>query len=405
MIRSTSSSGWGMTMTPDPHEPGREAQSIYDVLAHTAPIRLETGMSQRMSDQEQEAIRKQFRAWMTEHGIARQRVYERLECSQTTGNQVLNGKYEADPTKYLLQLKAWMASPEAVKLLQTPAPLNVAELSCLVDIRNVVEHAVADNTCALIVGESGTCKTTFGKARAHSKTNCIYVDLDDDGYTRVRLLRKVADAIHLEYSRTWWSQSDRLMTEICERLKNPPRVMIFDNAHLLSIDNLWTLHAIHDRTGSTIVCMGLPLLLDKVNRSRHDRGIGATVYSRFAYKLDLSDSTQQRIDPLDPKRNFAPRRQFLHTVEDVAKFLAAQNVKVHKSAIGWLHSQINCPDSGGWHVAKALLRLASRCYLEKEGLPELRLEHLVQAKRVISPQIEQRQQMAEMERIQTAAAG
>jgi len=372
-------------MAPDQPPRDDKVSDIYEALAASMP-RQEARMPEPISTGEAVQIRNDFNRYMSEHGISVARVAQRLETSKTTASQVLSGKYKADDSKYLHRMREWLADPESYKTLRAPVPLTTAEISCLMDIKNVVDHAYADGSCAVIVGQSGTCKTAFAKARAADRTNCVHVELTGRRYTDLAMLQAISEAVGLDFEENRYTNGQRLCAALCKRLSNPPRVIFIDNAHVLDTGNLWQLHAIHDVTSSTIVVMGQPKLMDTLEKSRSDKGVGATLWSRFLFKLNLHDAIASRINPNDPGRYYRPSRQYLHTTEDIVKLLKTLAIKVHQGAVDRLVQIANCPDYGGTHMVTAIARNAWRIY-EGTGISELTLDHVLQMERILLPDL------------------
>jgi hypothetical protein len=215
----------------------------------------------------------------------------------------------------------------------------------------------------------------------------VYVDLDDDRYSRPRMLKRVAKALQIGEATHFRRSTDALMEVICERLYGQARVIFIDNAHLLDVRNLWTLHTIHDRTGSTIVCMGQPLLYDTLVKSRQDRGIGATLFARFGVKLVLTDAIESSVDPSGGDRVFAPDRDYLHTLDDVEAFLESRRLRVHPAAVEWLHKLVNCPTEGGFHTLEDVVDLAADAYSD---VAQLTLAHFLAADKLVRPHADQK---------------
>ncbi len=377
-------------MTTDPKHPGSEqdARNVMDRLADSARVtREEARMPDKQLTKEQQGrLRAAANKWRKENGISILRLAQRLEVSKTTVSQVLSGNYRADPSRFLLAIDQHVTNPESPQLFAGPEPVGLVDMSPVIDMETAVEHARRIGTCCLIFGPSGYCKTTYAQARAKEKTNCIYVDLDDENYSRPRLLRRIAESLRVTEPTLRQMNSDAVFKRICSSLQGLSRVIFIDNAHVLNKHNLWVLHSIHNKTKSTIVCIGQPELYNTVLKSRQDDSIGATIFSRFGIKLDLSDAVKSQVDPTDGTRVIKPQREYVITVDDVNKFLAARRIKVHPAGVEWLHKLVNCPREGGFHTAEDILALAMEAYCEAKHLT---LQHLLQVDRVVRPKTEQ----------------
>lgn len=372
------SSDCSQNTTPD--------RAFLDRLADSARVtRVEARMptnSEPLSAAEQKNILMRFRQWIDENNLRQRRVADHLEISPTTFNQVLKGKYGADPSKFLRQFLDLMTDPKSAAELSRPVNAEVVRTSTIIDLDTAVTKARERGTCCMIIGPSGAGKTTYARARVREKSSCILVELDDERYTRSRLLRRMARSLQIAEGGDFRRAGDALLDAVCDRLSGRGRVVFIDNAHVLNVSNLWTLHAIHDRTGATIVAMGQPKLWDTIQNSRTDRGIGATIFARFGIKLDLTDATAEGVDPTNGDRVFKPRRDYLHTLDDVIAFLKSRKLKLHPAAIDWLHKLCNCPTEGGFHAVEDIVGLAADAYSD---VPQLTLQHLMAANRIVSP--------------------
>lgn len=368
--------------------------------------RVEAGMPDRQLDDRQlQSLRDRINEWINTHGISQARLAAYAEFSKGTLSQILSNTYRADPTKRLLILDAIMQDPKALRELTGPETFAPVHTSTVTDMQAVVEGARRRGTCVLIWGPSGAGKTTYAKTRALEKDTCIYVELESGEYTRSRLLRAIAEAMGIIGSISEGRTSgDYLLTKICNALKDNNRVVFIDNAHLLDKHGLWVLCCIHDRTAATFVCIGQPKLYEAVTTSRKDKGIGATVYSRFGAMLDLTSQTRIRSDPTDPTKKFKPARAWLHTPEDVAKFLRSRKLKFHPGIIDYLVRLVNRPDGGGLHALDDIVGWAIDLFPDVD---QITMREIVQISNFVLPQEEQAVQHSEMEHLRPSitAAG
>src|SRR5690606_3511644 len=109
-----------------------------------------------------------------------------------------------------------------------------------------------------------------------------------------------------------------------------------------------------------------------------------------------------RPDPTDGSRMFRPKRQWLHTPEDVKRYLDSRKVKVHPAVLDWLHKLCNCPSYGGFHELEDIVSVFERYYSEE---PVMTMEILAQVDSVIRPPEEQRRMRESVESLRPAVAG
>ena len=386
-------------------QPLNPTRSVLDRLAEESRIQREARMPAErvLTKDEQDQLRASINQWIRSNGLAQGRLAAKLEISPTVCSQILSGSYRADPSKYLLMLDELTRTVE-LKDLVGPEHVGMVRISTVADMESVVEMARKIGTCALIWGPSGCGKTTYAKARALEKSTCVYVNLTGKGYTPSRLLRHIARDMRLignllEYKNSPDLLHQRIVTALSGGSR-AGRVVFIDNAHLLDKHGLWCLHSLHDASEATFVCIGQPALWQTVNNSRSDDGIGATVYARFGLKLNLTSATTARVDPTDPGRSFRPSRAWLHTPEDVKKFLDARKIKVHPGGVAWLHKLVNCPNFGGLHELDDIISVAERIY--PSGV--LTLDQLAMIDAVIRPPDDQKSMINKMGDLSPAVA-
>lgn len=360
--------------------------------------------NETLSQPQQQQLLARILKWKEANGYPVRRIAAVIECPYSTISQVLKGTYRSDPTRYLLMLRDLLDDPEKQKRLGEKPKLNLVRTSVIADMETAVEWAYANNKCVLIWGPSGMGKTAYAMARAELKPNCVYVHLDDEKYTRTRLLRRVFVALGFSGHEANCYNGDALLDKICDHIGGTPRVIFVDNAHVLDKHNLWTLHSLFDRTASTIVCLGQPKLYQTVIESRSDHGVGATIFARFSVKLDLTASTQYRVNPSDPDRRYRPAREYLLTLDDIKQYLAARNLKVSAAGVDWLHRMANCPTSGGLHTVNTVLDIAAHAFsAEYVKTGQLELNHLQSADTMTRPPAEQALFAREMQELRPAS--
>lgn len=338
-----------------------------------------------LSPKEAAKLREEIKAWMKDHGITVKALSGAIEYSQTTTNQAINAKYQADDTPVLLAIGQVMQSDDWQNTLLNKPKMLLVQTSTVDDMERMVDWAFRQHKCLLIWGSSGLGKSAYAQARAEAKATCEYIDLDDERYSRAKLLRTIAEHLGLNTST---HHASTLMNRIRKAL-SAPRVIFIDNAHVLDKKNLWTLHTLRDHTNSTIVAIGQPQLYRTVSESRNDQGIGATIFGRFL-KLNLENAIARRTDPTDPSRSYAPSRDLLLTKEDIRKYLQARNLKVHPAGVDFLIDLANCPRSGGLHLINDILDIARDAYdAEYRQKGHLTLPQLHAADNLCRPEEEQ----------------
>ncbi|STO64787.1 helix-turn-helix domain-containing protein [Haemophilus parahaemolyticus] len=120
------------------------------------------------------------------------------------------------------------------------------------------------------------------KQYAKENSSAVLIEVDPSCTPKV-LLKKISDAVGAN-SR---GINNELLDGIVQKLANSNRLLLIDEAELLSTRSLEFIRRIHDLTGVGVVLAGMPRLLVNLKGKNNEL---AQLYSRVAFALDLGNA-------------------------------------------------------------------------------------------------------------------
>ena len=160
-------------------------------------------------------------------------------------------------------IAAWLKR-EARRVEKIAVP--TAETTVLDSVRKAVTMAQDDQDIAVIVGESGTGKTTALRSYATESHSAVLIEVDSS-FSKSVLVSEIAQAIGVDQKGS--------MTAVCRRIVDALRgrdtVVMIDEADYLSDSALELVRRIiSDKAQTGVVLVGLPRLEYKLRNLRND---------------------------------------------------------------------------------------------------------------------------------------
>lgn len=218
-----------------------------------------------------------------DNGLSQKQAGSQLGVSPTVVNLYLKGAYTGDvagidkKVAELVARHAQKAKDLPTDFIATPTAKRILETCSLA-------HAMAD--IQIVIGEAGLGKTMALKEYAAQKDGVVMIEVDPTFGAKV-LLTELCNTLGLTLARN----NHAMMTVIVDKLKGSGRLLIVDEAELLTHKPLEILRRLHDKAGIGIVLAGMPRLRANL---RGARGEYKQLYSRVGLALDIKTRLPER---------------------------------------------------------------------------------------------------------------
>lgn len=147
---------------------------------------------------------------------------------------------------------------------------------------DIMRFAHVEGEINVIFGAAGLGKTQMLKQYAKENSSAVLIETDPSCNPKV-LLRKVAEAVGANAR----GNNNDVLDGIVSKLKGSERLLMIDEAELLSTRSLEFVRRIHDLTGIGVVLAGMPRLIVNLKGKNNEL---AQLYSRVAFACDLGNA-------------------------------------------------------------------------------------------------------------------
>lgn len=221
---------------------------------------------------------KQF---MDTNSMGQKQVANAFGVSVATISQYLSGKYAGNvedlDRKVVEMLERHKAKVVEAKYNATFVPTLAAQRGM-----EVMQFAHVEGEINVIFGAAGLGKTQMLKQYVKEHSSAVLIEVDPSCTPKV-LLRKIAEAV----GATARGVNNELLDSIVAKLKGSERLLLVDEAELLSTRSLEFIRRIHDLTGIGVVLAGMPRLLVNLKGKNNEL---AQLYSRVGFACDLGNA-------------------------------------------------------------------------------------------------------------------
>lgn len=218
--------------------------------------------------------------YMKDVGLSQSKVASQLGVSPAVISQYLKGTYTGN-TNALDQAVVQLIHRQADKAKEVKSEFVATQTAKKV-IRTC-DLAHTTNDIYLVIGGAGLGKTMALKQYTQRTANVVMLEIDPTYSVKVLLLELCNKlGITLGASRS----NHAMFDAIIEKLKDSERLLIIDEAELLSYKALEIIRRIHDKAGIGVVLAGMPQLIANL---RGNKGEYKQLYSRIGFALDLKN--------------------------------------------------------------------------------------------------------------------
>ena len=354
-------------MRPDDHDiEGQDGQSVIDRMGMDA----REGEAARML-RDGEPITKEQRAALVKdlaayrsvraagkdaRGFAKE-LAGNIGVATSTLNEWINGKYRGDDDRISRLVDQFLAveaqSDKRVKIRGFAMIRVVVEC-----IMAAVTQAVTRRSMAVITGEPGSGKTTFGRWFADRHDGAVIITASDtDGDAKF-----IVDALHSALVKTYVRFTRQKMREIVAYLQGHKNaVIIVDECQKLTPDALETLRSIHDLSDPAgernvpIILFGDETFYKLVVRSRG--GERTPISPQITSRLFPVVSIERHGLKFDDDGQAIPAS--VYTKDDIEAIVKNQRLRlVRTDAIAWAVKLANIHGHGRLRLAARVLEIA-----------------------------------------------
>ncbi|MDP8171515.1 AAA family ATPase [Pasteurella skyensis] len=227
---------------------------------------------------------QELKQFMDAHGWGQKQVAQHFGKSITTISQYLNDKYNGDVSELDRKTDELIALHRDKTSEARYSTQFVPTLASKRGMR-VMRYAQADGDINVIFGAAGLGKTQMLKQYAKENSSAVLIETDPSCTPKV-LLRKLCEVVGANAR----GNNNELLEAIVDKLRNSGRLILVDEAELLSTRSLEFLRRIHDLTGIGIVLAGMPRLIVNLRGKNNDL---AQLYSRVGFACDLGNELEK----------------------------------------------------------------------------------------------------------------
>ncbi|WP_440162499.1 AAA family ATPase [Actinobacillus pleuropneumoniae] len=227
---------------------------------------------------------QELRALMDSKGYQQKQVAQLLGVSVATVSLYLKGEYNGNVADIDRKVDELIERDKA-KVVE--AKYNTAFVPTLAARRGmeVMAFAHVEGEINVIYGSAGLGKTQMLKEYERQNSSAVLIEVDPSCTPKV-LLRKIAEAAGANAR----GVNNELLDSIVSKLKGSERLLMIDEAELLSTRSLEFIRRIHDLTGVGVVLAGMPRLLINLKGKNNEL---AQLYSRVAFACDLGNALSE----------------------------------------------------------------------------------------------------------------
>lgn len=227
---------------------------------------------------------QELRTLMDSKGYQQKQVAQLLGVSVATVSLYLKGEYNGNVADIDRKVDELIERDKA-KVVE--AKYNAAFVPTHTAKRgmDVMRFAHIEGEINVIFGAAGLGKTQMLKEYERQNSSAVLIEVDPSCTPKV-LLRKIAEAV----GATARGVNNELLESIVTKLKGSERLLMIDEAELLSTRSLEFIRRIHDLTDVGVVLAGMPRLLVNLKGKNNEL---AQLHSRVGFALDLGNALSE----------------------------------------------------------------------------------------------------------------
>ena len=300
-------------------------------------------MSQ-LTEEDITRVRKDYLAYTEQCGIFNSVVAKKIGVSDSVISQFCHAQYAGDNDAVARKLNNWIeqdARKRRTEIKPTFVNTVVAQ-----EMRDIIQFASTECLIASIVAPAGCGKTLLLEYMS-KKLNGHYLRCTEDMKPRA-FMAAIAKVLKLS---TYNGTTAALFTEICARLKGTDQPLFFDEAQDLPEACYSRIRAIYDVAKVPIILAGTDKILVRIDDRANGRGQFASRCIPYVI-AEHFDSAE------NPDGGGTRAGRSLFTIEEVAKFLEQQNVRLSDDALQMAWAVACLENRGCLRLVRQIVRMA-----------------------------------------------
>jgi DNA transposition AAA+ family ATPase len=209
-------------------------------------------------------FRKELGEFLKKSGISQNKAGEGAGYTGSVVSQYLAGSYKGAVEEVEAALRTWMVREQKRRARKY---IPIAQTETLTRIINAVNIAHEEMDIAVVVGETGTGKTTAARKYIEENSHSAVLIEVDKSMTALGFVRELAEALRIDRH----GNLAELTKRVWSALRDRDTVVIVDEADYLNDGALeLARRVVNDKGQSGLVLIGLPRLVFRLKNLKND---------------------------------------------------------------------------------------------------------------------------------------
>ncbi|WP_417880443.1 AAA family ATPase [Vibrio sp.] len=227
------------------------------------------------------------RALVESRSVISSQIAKEISVSPATLSQIINNKYQADPSKIVEKLEKWLRLRDSRKTTPSQNPGFVMTTTAQ-QITNDLTYAQVTESIVVIYGASGVGKSETLRHYQKQNNNVWMMTASPSRSSLTECLYEIAMELGMDQAPR---RKGPLARVIRQRLKGTEGLIIIDEADHLDYPTLEELRILQEETGVGMVLVGNNKVYTQLTGGRRNEDF-ARLFSRIAKKRGIHKTKQ-----------------------------------------------------------------------------------------------------------------
>ncbi|MFV0450074.1 MAG: AAA family ATPase [Vibrio sp.] len=227
------------------------------------------------------------RALVESKSVISSQIAKEISVSPATLSQIINNKYQADPSKIIEKLEKWLRLRDSRKATPSQNP-GFVMTSTAQQITNDLTYAQVTESIVVIYGASGVGKSETLRHYQKQNNNVWMVTASPSRSSLTECLYEIAMELGMDQAPR---RKGPLARVVRQRLKGTEGLIIIDEADHLDYPTLEELRILQEETGVDMVLVGNNKVYTQLTGGRRNEDF-ARLFSRIAKKRGIHKTKQ-----------------------------------------------------------------------------------------------------------------